>query len=139
MNPLRIAILDLYEGEPNEGMRCIRQLVDGFRTDYGLDLSYEVFDVRLKNEVPDLSFDTYISSGGPGSPLASEGSEWEQKYFALIDSIKKHNSNNPHEKKHLLLICHSMQLYCRHYAYAIVKKRKSPAFGVMSIHITKQG
>jgi homoserine O-succinyltransferase len=139
MNPLRIAILDLYEGEANEGMRCIRQLVDHFRTDNGLNLTYEIFDVRLKNEIADLSFDAYISSGGPGSPLESEGSEWEQKYFGLIDGIKKHNSDNPFDKKHVFLICHSMQLYCRHYNLAVIKKRKSTSFGVMPIHITKPG
>lgn len=134
-----MAVLDLYEGEANEGMRCIRQLLEHFGHDYQIDVRYEVFDVRLKNQITDLNFDAYISSGGPGSPLTSEGSDWEQNYFWLMDSIRKHNSENPYEKKHVFLICHSMQIFCRHYHYAVVKKRKSPAFGVMTMHKTKAG
>lgn len=135
---MRIAILDLYEGEVNEGMRCIRQLVEAFRHDHP-ETTCETFDVRLRKEMADLSFDAYISSGGPGSPLTSEGSDWEQSYFRLMDGIRHHNSDHPHERKYLFLICHSLQIYCRHYHYAVVKKRRSTAFGVMSIHKTKQG
>lgn len=135
---MRIAILDLYEGEVNEGMRCIRQLLEGFRLEHP-GTTYEIFDVRLKKEIADLNFDAYISSGGPGSPLASEGSDWEQNYFRLMDGIRHHNSNHPHDRKQVFLICHSLQIYCRHYHLAVVKKRRSTAFGVMTIHKTKQG
>jgi homoserine O-succinyltransferase len=135
---MRIAILDLYDGEVNEGMRCIRQLVDGFKHDHP-ETIFEIFDVRLKKEMADLSFDVYISSGGPGSPLTSEGSDWEQNYFGLMDGIRRHNSQHPHDRKHVFLICHSLQIFCRHYHYAVVKKRRSTAFGVMTIHKTKEG
>lgn len=139
MAAVRIAVLDLYEGEPNEGMRCIRQLVEHFRDEYIPELTYEVFDVRQRGEVPGTDFDAYISSGGPGSPLESEGSPWEEKFFGLMDVLKHHNSAHPFERKHVLLICHSFQLYCRQYNYATVKKRKSTAFGVMSMHLTRAG
>jgi homoserine O-succinyltransferase len=139
MNAVKIAVLDLYEGEANEGMRCIRELIEQFRDYYQIPLTYHVFDVRQKNEIPDLSFDAYISSGGPGSPLESEGSEWERIFFSLMDGIRKHNSQNPFEKKSVFLICHSFQIFCRYYRYGEVKKRKSTAFGVMSINKTKEG
>lgn len=131
--------MDLYEGETNEGMRGIRQLVDAFGADHQLPLSYEIFDVRLKSEVPDLDYDIYISTGGPGDPLESAGSSWEQKYFALIEKIKAYNEAHPREKKHLLLICHSFQMYCRQYGYAKVSKRKSASFGVMTVHKSAPG
>lgn len=136
---IKIAVLDLYEGEANEGMRGIKQLITGFASDCQLDIKYQLFDVRGKNEVPDLNFDAYISSGGPGSPLESEGSLWEQRYFALMDSIKDHNQQHPDNKKHVLLICHSFQIYCRYYQLGVVSKRKSTSFGVMPIHKTKSG
>lgn len=139
MDFLKVAVLDLYEGEANEGMRCIRQLLEQFGHDHQVDVRYEVFDVRLKNQIADQHFDVYISSGGPGSPLDSEGSAWEQNYFSLMDAIRKHNSENPFERKQVFLICHSMQIFCRHYRYAVVKKRRSPAFGVMTMHKTKAG
>ncbi|MBK5278855.1 MAG: GMP synthase, partial [Bacteroidia bacterium] len=138
-NQIKIAILDLYEGVPNEGMRGIRQLIEEYEADFHLPVIHEVFDVRLKTQVPDLSFDVYISSGGPGSPLDSEGSLWERKYFSLIESIKAHNQQHPEQKKHVLLICHSFQIFCRQYGFGLVSKRKSTSFGVMPIHKTFEG
>src|SRR4051812_43617893 len=139
MNPIKIAVLDLYEGEANEGMRCIRELIEQFRDVHRINLTYQVFDVPLKNEIADLSFDAYISSGGPGSPLASEGSEWEQQYFSLMNGIIQYNRSNPFKRKHVFLICHSLQIFCRYYGYAKVTKRKSTAFGIMPVNITKEG
>jgi GMP synthase-like glutamine amidotransferase len=136
---MKIAILDLYEGESNEGMRCIRELVDQFKNEVNFTLSYQVFDVRQHLEIPDLGFDVFISSGGPGSPLSSAGSPWEQNYFGLMDSILKHNRENPFQKKMVFLICHSFQIFCRYYGYGKVTKRKSTAFGVMPVHKTKTG
>jgi homoserine O-succinyltransferase/O-acetyltransferase len=136
---MRIAILDLYEGEANEGMRGIQQLVELFKNESPEPVEYQIFDVRLKNEIADLSFDAYISSGGPGSPMSSEGTEWEQNYFGLMSGIIQHNRNNPFRRKHVFLICHSLQIFCRYYGYAKITKRKSTAFGVLPIHITKEG
>jgi GMP synthase-like glutamine amidotransferase len=137
--PIKIAILDLYEGVANEGMRGIRQLIEEFEADCHLTVSYQIFDVRQKLEMPDLDFDVFISSGGPGSPLESEGSGWEKKYFHLMDSVKDYNKDNPESKKHVLLICHSFQIYCRYYGYGLVSKRKSTSFGVMPVHKTFEG
>ena len=136
---MRVAVLDLYEGEANEGMRGIRQIIEQFRQEVSEKVEYEVFDVRTRNEIADLNFDAYISSGGPGSPLASEGSAWEQSYFGLMNAILQHNRNNPFKRKHVFLICHSLQVFCRYYGYAKVTKRKSTAFGIMPIHLTKEG
>jgi GMP synthase-like glutamine amidotransferase len=136
---IHIAILDLYEGIVNEGMRGIRQLIEEFEADSRLMVKVQIFDVRLKAEVPDLNFDLYISSGGPGSPLDSEGSLWETRYFSLMDDIRASNVRHPDEKKHVLLICHSFQIYCRHYGYGLVTKRKSTSFGVMPVHKTFEG
>jgi homoserine O-succinyltransferase len=138
-NQIKIAVLDLYEGEANEGMRGIKQLISSFASDCQLNIVYHIFDVRSKNEVPDLSYDAYISSGGPGSPIDSAGSLWEERYFGLMDSIKDHNEQHPDNKKHVLLICHSFQIYCRYYGLGTVSKRKSTSFGVMPIHKTKSG
>lgn len=132
---LRIAILDLYEGVANQGMRCIREILNQFGEMNQLDLHYAEFDVRLEKQVPGLDFDIFISSGGPGSPLDSEGSEWEKVYFNWLDKVEKFN-NNPGNliKKQVFFICHSFQLACRHYGIAEVSKRKSTSFGVFPIH-----
>src|SRR5436309_12576280 len=97
LRTFKVAILDLYEGQPNHGMRCIREIVNQFGEINHLDLILDEFEVRINQQIPDLSYDVYISSGGPGSPLESEGSEWENKYFNFMNSINEYNndSSNP--------------------------------------------
>jgi GMP synthase-like glutamine amidotransferase len=132
---IKVAILDLYEGVPNQGMRCIREILNQYGESNGLDLHWDEFEVRLQNQVPDMSYDIFISSGGPGSPLESQGSEWERRYFQWLHQVERWNADagNP-LKKHVFFICHSFQLVCRHYKLAHVTKRRSTAFGVFPVH-----
>jgi homoserine O-succinyltransferase len=137
---IRVAILDLYEGQANQGMRCLREILKQFTDHNNLTLELDEFDVRLKQEIPDLSYNIYISTGGPGSPLESEGSAWEKKYFRWLRLIEKHNASRENPgKKHVLLICHSFQVVSRHYEIANVTNRKSTAFGVFPIHMLHEG
>jgi len=133
---VRVAILDLYEGQANEGMRCLRELLNQYGEMNGLDLDFDEYEVRLQKEVPDLSYDLYISSGGPGSPLDSEGSEWEEKYFRWLHKVEHYNADPANViKKNVLFICHSYQLACRYFKVGHVTKRRSTAFGVFPIHV----
>ncbi|PUZ22548.1 GMP synthase-Glutamine amidotransferase [Chitinophaga costaii] len=134
----RVAILDMYEGVANEGMRCIREVLQQYGTRQGIRLETQEFEVRTRHEMADLSFDLYISTGGPGSPLDSEGSEWEQKYFALVDALLTYNETAAIPKK-MLAICHSFQLLCRRWNLGKVCLRRSPAFGVFPVHKTAAG
>src|SRR5882762_3586904 len=115
---IRVAILDLYEGQPNQGMRCLREILQQYGEDHGLDLQHDEFEVRLGHKVPDLSYDVYISSGGPGSPLESKSSEWERHYFDWLASLEKYNGSRAGAAKHVLFICHSFQLACRYFEIA---------------------
>ena len=133
-----IAILDLNAGEPNEGMRCIEEIVKEFLGQDHIQGRYEIFDVRVRNEVPQVhDFDIFISSGGPGSPLP-EGKPWEPKYFRFLDGVLSHNLRHPN-KKFMFLICHSFQIACYHWHLADVTKRRSTAFGVFPVHKTEEG
>lgn len=132
---VRVAILDLYEGQANQGMRCIRELLTEYGRTHALDLCYDEFEVRLRQELPDLSYDIYISSGGPGSPLDSEGSEWETAYWNWLSRVESYNADPANAPKQVLFICHSFQLVCRHYDLAHVTSRKSTAFGVFPVHM----
>lgn len=124
----------MYKGEPNQGMRCIIDVVNRFSP----VVSFEIFDVRVKCELPDIKeFDIYISTGGPGNPLIGDGN-WDVKYYAFIDSLHKWNSENT-IKKHVLFICHSFQMACLHFGLATVTRRNDTSFGVMTIHKTKEG
>jgi GMP synthase-like glutamine amidotransferase len=133
---IKIAVLDMYEGHENQGMRCLREILIEFGKNNDLEVAFTEFDVRLKNEVPDTNYEIYLSTGGPGSPLESEGTEWETAYFKWLDTIEEWNNNpgNP-QKKYVFFICHSFQLVCRHWKLANVCKRNSTAFGVFPIHL----
>ena len=50
--PVRIAILDLYEGKANQGMRCIREIIQQWSRNNNIEVESNEFDVRLKNELP---------------------------------------------------------------------------------------
>ncbi|MFE3871677.1 type 1 glutamine amidotransferase [Flavobacterium sp. ZS1P70] len=131
---IKIALLDMYNGIPNQGMRCIIDVI----TRFSPVVSFEIFDVRVKCELPEINkFDIYISTGGPGNPLVGDG-EWDKKYYEFIDSLTKWNNENT-VKKHVLFICHSFQMACLHFGLATVTKRNDTSFGVMTIHKTKEG
>ncbi|WP_298296578.1 GMP synthase [Hydrotalea sp.] len=137
----RIAILDLYDGQANEGMRCIKDLIAAWGIMHNIKIEIEVFDVRQELAVPDTNFDAYISSGGPGSPLESAESEWDNAYFKWLQSIETFNQNQPNWalKRQILFICHSFQLACRYYRLGIVCARKSTSFGVFPVHLLPAG
>jgi len=130
---IKIAILDMYDGEPNQGMRCIIDIIDRFST----IVTFKIFDIRGKSEFPDIKeYDIYISTGGPGNPLEGDGI-WDKKYYAFIDELTEWNREKE-TKKHVLFICHSFQMACQHFGLAEITKRKATSFGVMTIHKTKE-
>lgn len=131
---VNLAILDMYDGEPNQGMRCIHEILSRFSD----EISYREFDVRGKAELPDIrNFDLFISTGGPGNPLEGDG-HWDLLYNEFLDQIWIWNQNHS-LKKHLLLICHSFQMACKHFGLGQITKRKSTSFGVTTIHKTPEG
>ena len=131
---IRIAVLDMYNGEPNQGMRCIIDIINRFNQ----IATFQIFDIRGKCELPDIKkFDIYISTGGPGNPLEGDGN-WDLKYYDFIDELSEWNKEQK-VKKHVLFICHSFQMACKHFGLAEITKRKDTSFGVMKVHKTELG
>jgi len=136
---LKVAIIDLNNGVPNQGMRGIQEILSRFESDHKIDLTFDIFDLRQKGEIPGMHYDAYISSGGPGSPLESEGEKWENDFYHLLDQIEDFNTLHQDQKKYAFLICHSFQLACRKYALGKVTERRSNAFGIFPITLTPEG
>ena len=142
MNSVKIAVLDMNNKHANESMRCIMHLIrnaqgENHQSEQPSELSVDVFDIRGSNDVPDLGYDIYISSGGPGSPLPSDEA-WETAYFQLIDQLIAWNRHND-RKKFVFLICHSFQLVVRHLELGLLSQRKSTSFGIFPVHKTDEG
>lgn len=130
MSTLRLAILDMYNGIPNQGMRCIRDIVAQFAD----TMSYDVFDVRAEGRVPGLNYDIYISTGGPGDPLDGEGVDgWEAAWTDWLDAVFAHNET-AERKKWVFFICHSFQMATHHFGLATVTDRRSISFGTFPVH-----
>lgn len=135
---IKVAVIDMNNGFPNQGMRGIQELLNSYSVNKQPNLIFKLFDLRQKGEIPDLTYDIYISSGGPGSPFDGEGEKWEHDFFSLLDGIEGFNASNG-RKKHVFLICHSFQLACRKYGLGTVTQRKSNAFGIFPISLTAFG
>jgi homoserine O-succinyltransferase/O-acetyltransferase len=129
----RLAILDLNAGNPNQGMRCINDIVSSYNNDFDC----QVFDLRAKKEIPSLDFDLYICSGGPGNPLEGDG-DWDVKFYNLIQDIWDFNRFSE-SKKFVFFICHSFQMAANHFNLGKITKRRSTSFGVMPVHQTRYG
>ncbi len=137
---VKVAILDLYEGKANQGMRCIRSILKEWAENNELDIVSDEFDVRLKNELPDTSYDIYISSGGPGDPLVSRFEDWDIAWCRWLDKMERWNANpSTQQKKYIFFICHSFQLASRYFNAGLVYKRKSTAFGIFPMHMLESG
>lgn len=134
MSNIKLAILDLYDNTPNQGMRCINEIVDQFEEIE----EKRIFNVRAEAEVPGLDYDIYISTGGPGSPLDGDG-VWDKKYFDWLQSIWEFNKVNTANKKFVLFICHSFQMACNHFKIGKITKRQSPSFGIYPVYMTDLG
>ena len=139
MRKLRLALMDMNNGVPNQGMRGLRNITDKFVSAKGKfqGLQVDEFEVRKKHQVPGIEYDIYISSGGPGDPRRNT-KPWEQQWHSLIDQIWKHNQTAA-RKKFVFFVCHSFQMACRHFDLCKVTRRKSTSFGIYPIHKTEKG
>jgi GMP synthase-like glutamine amidotransferase len=135
MKDIRIALLDMNNNHVNQGFRNIKEISEAFQQNSEENVIIRTFDVRFKDEMPEIGdFDIFISSGGPGDPHR-EGLEWEEKF---LNAVFEHNKFHE-DKKYLFLICHSFQLASIHWKLGNICKRKSYSFGVMPVHKTKEG
>ncbi len=132
MRMIRLALLDLYNGEPNLGIAAIEEIL----AKYSHQIEWERFDVRQEAAVPSVAdFDLFISSGGPGSPMEGDG-VWDKKWNDWVDELWDHNLEHPDEKKYAFFICHSFQLLCLHFQLGEVCMRDSKSFGTFPVHLT---
>ena len=129
---IKVAILDMNNNAPNQGLRCIKEIVETFSE----EVDFVTFDVRHKGEIPDTSHDIYISSGGPGSPL--EEGVWRVPYLELMETLWHHNKNSQH-KKYVFFICYSFQVICHYLKLGSLKLRRDTSFGILRVHKTKSG
>ncbi len=131
---IRVAVLDMNNNVPNLGLGNIVEIVK----DFSDEVVWQVFDVRHKGEVPNTSWDIYISSGGPGDPLEGDG-DWDVRYYDLMDNLWQHNQSDTLIKKYAFFVCHSFQMIVHHFKIAEIMPRRSMSFGTFPVHKTEDG
>lgn len=131
---IKLAILDLNDNTTNLGLRSIVEHVEAF----GSAISYEIFDVRHKHEIPSLDFDLYISSGGPGDPRVGDGI-WDKSYYNWIDAVVNNNLDERMPKKYVFFICHSFQIASIHFKFGELGLRNKKSFGTYPCYLTGNG
>lgn len=141
---VRAALIDLYNGEANLGIQSIKNEVDHWGRSKNIAIELDQHETRRLGTAPDLSYDFYISSGGPGSPFEGKGKPWETAYFNWLDAIWRHNTSPAVQAgelapKYVFFICHSFQMMCRHFELGQVTRRGSQSFGVFKTHQTEAG
>ena len=140
---IKVAVLDMNNGARNIGVRNIKRIVERFShrvraAHLQVDFEVDLFHVRDRNEVPDTTYDIYLCSGGPGSPLDDHGRECEIRFFNLIDQLIDHNAAKDN-KKFLFGICHSFQMMVKKFDVAKLTKRDQRKIGVVPIIKTREG
>lgn len=126
-SPIKIAIIDMYDGSPNVGMQCIDNILNNWAATISRPIEKTIFQLRDHCQVPNLNFDIYISTGGPGSPTETILEAWDQQYVAWLDQAFQ-------QKKWVFLICHSFQIACRHFNIGKISLRRSRQIGILPVH-----
>jgi len=123
---MKVAVLDMYDQTENLGLQSILDILATFD-----ELEVEVFEVRSRHQLPDLEFNLYIFSGGPGDPREVEP-EWSQPFYQLIDNLWEYNKHQKN-KKYLFFICHSFQMACHHFGIGKISKRREASMGIFPV------
>ena len=129
--PIKIAILDMYDGQPNMGRACIDNIVDHWGASKKLPIVKDTFEVRTHGHLPDSNYDIYIATGGPGSPTDTIDEPWDKEFTFWLEQMLNLD-------KHVFLICHSFQIACRHFNIGNVCLRKSKQIGILPVHVTHE-
>lgn len=135
---IRLALLDMNNGITNQGFGNMVEIAEAFKEDANELVILEKFDVRVKNEIPNIEdFDIFISSGGPDSPHR-KGDFWEKPYEDFLNNIWKYNQTHL-DKKYLFLICYSFQVANVYWELGELTKRKPYSFGILKMRKTEEG
>ena len=92
--PIHIAVLDLYDGSANMGMDCIRDILDDWSKKHSVEIITTVFDVRVKNELPEDEFDVYIKKPDFGVTGTRNIVDPKATWNILLDNISSGEYKN---------------------------------------------
>jgi GMP synthase-like glutamine amidotransferase len=141
---VRIGLVDMNNGVPNQGMRCFRRILDRFEqrvreSNPGVVFQREELQPRNRGDIPRGPYDFVLSSGGPGSPREGIEKPWAAGYFQFLQDVFDHNQRDAATAPKLLAVCHSFELAVLHFGVARMERRDTLKFGLMPAYTTRAG
>jgi GMP synthase-like glutamine amidotransferase len=141
---LRVCLIDMNNGVPNEASRCFRVLTDGFgrrvrAANPQIEVVVSKVEPRNLGEVPPGDADLYLSTGGPGAPTDGYEDPWCTAYRKFLDAIVDEQARKGEGARSALVICHSFEIAVLHFGFARMQRRVNTKFGVMPVYPTPEG
>lgn len=144
MEPLRLSLVDMNNGVPNEAVRCFRRLLEGFSArvraaNPRLTVLLEHVQPRNLGELPDSRADLILSSGGPGSPHDGWDEPWCTGYRHFLDRVVAAAAQNPSSAPQAFVVCHSFEIAIQHFGFAEMARRADLKFAIFPAYLTSEG
>jgi GMP synthase-like glutamine amidotransferase len=141
---VRVGLIDMNNGVPNQGVRCFRSILDRFfdgvlDRNPGIEIVLDYVQPRNLGEVPSRDCDLYLSTGGPGSPFDGYEEPWCTAYRRFLDDLVDESIRRGEASRALLVVCHSFEIAVLHFGIAQMAPRASRKFGVMPVYPTELG
>lgn len=141
---IRLSLVDMNNGQPNEAIRCFRRLLDAFSArvavaNPGIEFHLTHVQPRNLDERVPLDSDLVLSSGGPGSPYDGFEDPWSTGYRKFLDHVATSNGREMGSGPQLMAVCHSFQLSVMHFGLATMRKRETTKFGPQPVYMTAEG
>ena len=142
--PLRVCLVDMNAGLPNQAMRCFRGLVGAFferARAVNPSLPCELVEVSPRDTDGRLprDADLYISSGGPGSPFDGDGTEWLADYARFYEGFAERAAAGEGDPQAYFGVCFSFELLVHHFKIGALQKKAHRKFGIMPVYPTADG
>jgi hypothetical protein len=144
MEPLRLSLVDMNNGVPNEAVRCFRRLLDGFTArvraaNPRLSVTLEHIQPRNLGELPSRDADLILSSGGPGSPHDGWDEPWCTGYRTFLDRVVDRTAQRPDGAPTAFVVCHSFEISIQHFRFAEMTRRQDLKFAIFPAYLTAEG
>jgi homoserine O-succinyltransferase/O-acetyltransferase len=144
MEPLRLSLVDMNNGVPNEAVRCFRRLLDAFAArvrvaNPRLAVVQEHVQPRNLGELPSPHADLILSSGGPGSPHDGWEEPWCTGYRVFLDSVLDRTAQHPDTAPAAFVVCHSFEIAIQHFRFAEMARRQELKFAIFPAYVTEEG
>lgn len=139
---LKICLVDMNNGLPNQAIRCFKQLIAALQeraraANPGLEVAVTHVQPRNLGELPPHDADLVLSSGGPGAPTDGWDEPWAAGYRGFLDHVADTNARGGGPS--VLAVCHSFQLAVMHFGVATMQARAQRKFGIMPVYMTEAG